>query len=308
MNEASESVSWLHRFAALVACSTFGLIVAGALVTSMGAGLSVPDWPTAFGSFHFPHMVHGVQFEFTHRLIAGSVGLLTVALAVWLSFSKSPRYVKRLGWIAVLAVVAQAVLGGVGVLLDLPVAVTVSHACLAEIFFLLVFSLALFTRTDWRWDVPKTPDVSSPSLRSLAVVTAAAIFVQVVLGALFRYNEFGIAPHIVGGVVVMILVLYVLETALNKFSGVAGLKIAAVLLAVVTGLQFFLGLVAFSMKLNALKATEPMPGMAVMTATHAAVGALVTACALFMVYQAFKYVAPRESGVGVRAASREMTA
>jgi heme a synthase len=218
MNEASESVSWLHRFAALVTCCTFGLIVAGALVTSNQAGLSVPTWPSSFGSFGIPHMVNGVQFEFTHRVIAGAVGLLTVVLAIWLSMSKSRRYVKVLGWIAVAAVVAQAVLGGVGVLLDLPVAVTVSHACLAEIFFLLVFSLALFTRTDWRWDEPKTSDLSSPSLRGLAVVTAAAIFVQVVLGALFRYNEFGIAPHIVGGVVVVILVLYVLETALNKFS------------------------------------------------------------------------------------------
>ncbi len=306
MNEAS--VSWLHRFAAFVACCTFGLIVAGALVTSMGAGLSVPDWPTAFGSFHIPHMVHGVQFEFTHRAIAGSVGLLTVVLAVWLSFSKSPRYVKRLGWIAVLAVVAQAVLGGMGVLFDLPVAITVSHACLAEIFFLIMVSLALFTRTDWHWDAPKTPEVSSPSLRTLTVVTGVVIFCQVVLGALFRYNEFGIAPHIVGAVVVVFLVLYVLETALNKYPGVAGVKVGAVLLAVVTGLQFFLGLLAFSMKLNALKATEPMPGMAVMTATHAAVGALVSACALFMIYQTFKYVAPRTAQVGMPATSREMTA
>jgi heme a synthase len=308
MNEASNPVSWLHRFAAFVACCTFGLIVAGALVTSNGAGLSVPDWPTSFGSFHFPRLVHGVQFEFTHRLIAGTVGLLTVILAVWLSFSKSRRYVKWLGWIAVLTVVAQAILGGVGVLFDLPVAVTVAHASLAEIFFLLTVSLALFTRTDWRWDEPKVPDVSSPALRSLAVWTCAAIFLQVVLGAMFRYQEFGIAPHILGGVVVMILVLWLLETVLNKFSGVAGLKAAAVLLAAVTALQFFLGLFAYSMKLNAEKATEPMPGVAVMTTTHVAIGALVTAASLFVVYQTFKYVAPRESSLGVRAASREMTA
>jgi len=73
-----------HVFAVFTACATFVLIVAGALVTSRDAGLSVPDWPTTFGSIYkMPHMVGGVKFEHGHRMIAEFTGLLTIILAVW---------------------------------------------------------------------------------------------------------------------------------------------------------------------------------------------------------------------------------
>jgi heme a synthase len=308
MDSSRYGVSWLHRFAAFVACMTFGLIIAGALVTSNDAGLSVPDWPTAFGSFRIPRMVGGVKFELTHRMIAGTVGLLTIVLALWLWRSKSQRYVKVLGGLAVLAVIAQAVLGGIGVLFYLPIAVSVGHAFLAQIFFALTVSLALFTRTDWRWDEPKSPNASSPSLRSMAVFTTSAIFVQTVLGALFRHNGFGIAPHILGGVIVTISVLWLLETVFNKYSDAKGLKIPAVLLAEVVGLQFFLGIIAYSMKLNAAGAPQPLPGVVVITTTHVAIGALVVAASLFMTLQTFKYVSPRGAEESVAAETRNVTA
>lgn len=308
MESSHHGVSWLHRFAAFVACMTFGLIVAGAQVTSNDAGLSVPDWPTAFGSFRIPRLVGGVKFEFTHRMIAGTVGLLTIILALWLWRSKSQRHVKFLGGLAVLTVIAQAVLGGIGVLFYLPVAVSVGHAFLAQIFFSLTVSLALFTRTDWRWDEPKAPNVSSPSLRGMAGFTTAAIFLQIALGAAFRHKGFGIAPHFVGGVVVTLAVLWLLETVFNKYSDVKGLKIPAVLLAEVVGLQFFLGIIAYSMKLDAAGAPQPMPGVVMITTTHVAVGALVVAASLFMTFQTFKYVAPDGAEETVGAEGRNVTA
>jgi len=74
----------LHSFAVFTAAATFVLIIAGALVTSNDAGLSVPDWPTSFGSLYkIPHMVGGVRFEHTHRMVAEFVGLLTIVLAIW---------------------------------------------------------------------------------------------------------------------------------------------------------------------------------------------------------------------------------
>lgn len=301
-------VSWLHRFAAFVACMTFGLIIAGALVTSNDAGLSVPDWPTAFGSFRIPPLVGGVKFEFTHRMIAGTVGLLSIALAVWLWHSKSARYVKILGGVSVLVVIAQAVLGGIGVLFYLPKAISIGHATLAQTFFALTVSLALFTRTDWRWDEPKVPDITSPSLRSLAVFTTAAIFLQVVLGAAFRHNEFGIMPHFLGGVVVTISVLWLFETVFNKYSDVKGLKVPAVMLVEIVVLQFFLGIIAYAMKLDAAGAPQPLPGVVIITTTHVAVGALVVASSLFMTYQVFKYVAPRRAERTVAADPRKVTA
>jgi heme a synthase len=117
----------LHRFAVFVAASTLLLIFVGGLVTSTGSGLSVPDWPLSFGRF-FPAMTGGVLYEHGHRMFAGVVALLTVFLAVWLWRSESPARIRLLGALAVAAVVAQAVLGSVTVLLRLPPAVSVGHA------------------------------------------------------------------------------------------------------------------------------------------------------------------------------------
>src|SRR5579863_5826501 len=117
---------WLHRYATLIAFCTFLLVSAGALVTSNDAGLSVPDWPTSFGSFRMPRMVGGVKFEHSHRMIAVTVGSLTILLALWLWRSDERRWVRRLGGLAVLTVIAQAVLGGITVLFFLPAPVSVA--------------------------------------------------------------------------------------------------------------------------------------------------------------------------------------
>src|SRR5256885_5307939 len=193
---------WLARYAAFVAFATFLLIIAGALVTSNDAGLSVPDWPTSFGSFRMPRMVGGVKYEHGHRMIAGSVGLLTIVLALWLWETDERKWVRGVGGNAVLAVVAQAVLGGITVLFYLPAPVSVGHACLAQLFFSITVSLALFTRYDWRWDQPRIEDPRTPSLRRLTAGTTAANFLQLMLGAAFRHNGFGIIPHVIGAAVV----------------------------------------------------------------------------------------------------------
>src|SRR3954471_4617672 len=111
---ASRAPLWHHRYATLVAACTVLLIAAGGMVTSTGSGLSVPDWPTTYGQnmFTFPvsKWVGGIRYEHVHRLIASGVGLLTVALAVWLARRERRRWVRRLGYFALGAVVAQGVL------------------------------------------------------------------------------------------------------------------------------------------------------------------------------------------------------
>jgi cytochrome c oxidase assembly protein subunit 15 len=131
----------VHRFAVATAVATFVLLVAGALVTSNDAGLSVPDWPLSHGSL-MPEMVGGVFYEHSHRLIAATVAILTLILAIWLSRAERRPQVRRLGWTAVGMVLAQALLGGVTVLLYLPVAISVLHACLAQLFFCTVVVIA----------------------------------------------------------------------------------------------------------------------------------------------------------------------
>src|ERR1700674_5643739 len=139
----------LHRFALFTACCTALLIFVGGLVTSTESGLSVPDWPATYGHnmFTFPlsKWVGGIRFEHAHRLIASTVGLLTIVLAVLLARREPRRWVRRLGYLALCAVVAQGVLGGLTVLWLLPTAVSVAHACLAQIFFCLIVAVAVVT-------------------------------------------------------------------------------------------------------------------------------------------------------------------
>jgi cytochrome c oxidase assembly protein subunit 15 len=298
----SENNPWLHRYAIFVAFSTFLLIVAGALVTSNDAGLSVPDWPTSFGSFRMPRMVGGVKFEHGHRMIAGTVGLLTILLALWLWLKDSRRWVKWLGGAAVLAVVAQAVLGGITVLFYLPVAISTSHATLAQIFFCVTCSLAFFTRADWRWDEPKLEDASTPALPHLTAVTTGAILVQLMLGAAFRHSGFGIAPHVVGACVVTLLVAWVVARVLINFSQQTGLLQPAMLLGGLLVVQVFLGIGSYFMKMAARDSPQPLLPVVAVTTTHVAVGALTLVTSLYLACQAHRFLTTRAADVKMASA------
>src|SRR5688572_21261207 len=143
----------LHVFALLVVAATALLIFAGGLVTSTGSGLSVPDWPTTYGwfmlTFPLDKMVGGIFYEHTHRLIASGVGLLIIGLTAWLWRAEPRRWVRRLGYIALAAVITQGILGGITVLWFLPDAISIAHAGLAQLVFCLTISIALFTSPGW---------------------------------------------------------------------------------------------------------------------------------------------------------------
>src|SRR5438093_4090965 len=139
---ASQASRGLHLFACLTGFGTFFLIIAGGLVTSTGSGLAVPDWPLSFGML-FPPMVGGVFYEHGHRMVAGTVATLMLVLAVWLAMREPRPWVRALGFAALGAVILQALLGGMTVLLLLPPAISISHACLAQTFFCLVVTIAL---------------------------------------------------------------------------------------------------------------------------------------------------------------------
>ena len=158
----------LHLYARLVAASTAVLILAGGLVTSTGSGLSVPDWPTTYGwnMFTFPlsKMVGGIRYEHTHRLIASTVGFLMIVLAVWLWRAEPRAWVRRLGYVALGAVITQGILGGITVLFYLPPAVSTAHATLAQTFFCMVVALALFSGRRWVQEPRMALPTRRPSL------------------------------------------------------------------------------------------------------------------------------------------------
>src|SRR3954451_9971873 len=184
----SKSSIWLNRFAWLTAVATLFLICSGGMVTSKGVGLAVPDWPTSFGynMFLFPvsKWIGGIFFEHTHRLIASSVGFLTIILAVWLWFSESRRWVRMLGLTAVVAVILQGVLGGLRVTM-LKDEIGIFHACLAQAFLgLLVFIGVALSRT---WSDSKGR--MAAALAWLPILTTALIYMRLALGATMRHQH-----------------------------------------------------------------------------------------------------------------------
>lgn len=186
---------WLSRYTRLLAFCTLLLIAAGGMVTSTNSGLSVPDWPTTYGRQMFAYplsgMVGGIFYEHGHRLIASTVGMLTIGLVIWLWVAEDRRWVRRLGWLALAAVVAQGVLGGLTVLFGLPDAVSISHAGLAQIFFCLTVTIALVTSRGWRQ--PSAAPVDDPGLRHRMTLLTALVYVQILLGATMRHTGAGLA-------------------------------------------------------------------------------------------------------------------
>jgi cytochrome c oxidase assembly protein subunit 15 len=183
-----------HRYAQFVMLCTVLLIAAGGMVTSTGSGLSVPDWPTTYGwnMFTFPmsKWVGGIRYEHSHRLIASTVGFLTIVLAVWTWKVEPRRWVRRLGFVALGAVVLQGVLGGLTVLFFLPPAISIGHASLAQLFFCLTVAMATVTSPIWRNTVDPVDD---PMLRRIATITTALVYCQIIVGATMRHNDAGLA-------------------------------------------------------------------------------------------------------------------
>ncbi len=192
------STTWLNRFAWFTAFATLLLICSGGMVTSKGVGLAVPDWPTTFGynMFLFPvsKWIGGVLFEHTHRLIASTVGFLTIVLAIWLWRVEDRQAVKTLGLVAVAAVILQGILGGLRVTM-LKDQIGIFHACLAQAFFGLIVLIAIVTTNFWRVGSLNSNALSGRIservllLKRLAITATIMIYVQLALGATMRHQH-----------------------------------------------------------------------------------------------------------------------
>lgn len=185
----------IHRFAVVLACAVVGLIAAGALVTSRGAGLAVPDWPTSYGMLNPPRWweIANVRAEHGHRLIAGTVASATLVLALWMARREPDRRLRRLGWGAVGTVLAQALLGGITVLFLLPTAVSVAHAGLAQIFLCVVVAIAVATSPAWQRPAAADAAAVAVRLRPLATALTVVIYLQILIGAVMRHLGAGLA-------------------------------------------------------------------------------------------------------------------
>jgi cytochrome c oxidase assembly protein subunit 15 len=269
----------LHRYAVFTASCTFVLLIAGALVTSNDAGLSIPDWPLAYGSLT-PPMVGGIRYEFTHRVIATCVGLLTIGLAAWLWKSEERSWVRWLGLAALGGVIAQGILGGMTVRMFQPPPVSAAHATLAQLFFSTVVAIAVFTSAWWNSSLSEIEDPGSPGVRTLVVWTLAAVFLQLILGAAFRHKGFGIIPHLIGAVIVTILIFMTAGAIRRRFADAPALRNCARYLHILIGTQLLLGAGAYWSRLYSARSPQPIGVMVALTVVHTVTGALVLAVTL----------------------------
>lgn len=296
-----KAVRGLHLFAAFLACYVVLLITAGALVKSLEAGLSVPDWPLSYGSLNPPRWweIENVRAEHGHRLIAGSVALMTIALSVWIYRRESRRWVKRLSLAAVAAVLAQALLGGLTVLFFLPTSISVSHAGLAQLFLCMIVTLAMVTSASWPRDAARG---RGTQLLGLAPVTTVAVYVQILLGAVMRHSGAGLAipdfplvfgrlvppklsfpiaihyAHRVWAMVLVILVVATLAQAARRGWRLPGIRIPVLTLGVLVTAQITLG------------AFVVLTEKAVLVNTlHVGVGATVLATSLVLSLNSWRY-------------------
>lgn len=280
---------WLHRYAVLWSFCTLFLVVAGGLVTSNDAGLSVPDWPLSYGKL-MPPMEGNIFYEHGHRMVATTVGMLTIGMAIWLMRAERRRWLKNVGWISLAAVIAQGVLGGMTVIFMLPKPVSIGHACLAQLFFSTTVAIALFTSEGWQQGPQVVDDPGAPPLHWLALAAAACVFVQLGLGASVRHQAIGILPHVFGALVATGMVLWVAVRVLMRHAGHEALRRPALVLLSITFLQVFLGIAAYMSRLATADAPQPMPMMIGFTVAHVAVGALTLASSIVLAIQVFRHV------------------
>src|SRR5437899_12199703 len=282
----------VHRYSVFVVCWTILLLVAGALVTSKDAALSVTDWPKSHGTWvpALSALQGGDFFEFSHRFIAGGLGIFTLLLAVLLLVKDSRAWLRWLGVIAVLGVAAQAVLGGQVVIRLLHYWLPVVHACFAQIVFAAVLGIAVFTSRWWVSELPQLEDTGTPSIHFLAILNAAVIYLQVILGAGFRHKEIPVWPHMAGALLVLGVVIWTAVALRKRFAQSRELSRARILLHAIFGTQFLLGLAAFWSRQSTMDAPQPMPVMVTLTVIHTVVGAILFAFSVLIVLICYRLV------------------
>jgi cytochrome c oxidase assembly protein subunit 15 len=195
----------LAWFTALAGAWVFVLVMLGAFTTSIGAGMVFPDWPLSHGSINPAGWLTDLAMfaEHSHRLSAGVMSLLTVAIAVVMHRRESRPWLRRLAVFAVGLVLAQALVGGLRVLLDHLHIETVNtsvgrmfamaHACLAQIYICTLLALVLPVTRPWVERSASAASGEGVRWRGLSVGCVVLLLVQLAIAAVMRHSFAGLA-------------------------------------------------------------------------------------------------------------------
>ena len=284
--------SGVHKFALFVVAWAVLLLCAGALVTSEDAALAVPDWPLSYGSIT-PPMVGGIAFEHSHRVIAAILGLFIVILSIVLWRKDERPWVKWLGVAAVGGVIVQGILGGLTVLKLLHYWLPVMHACMAQIMFATLVSIAVVTSRWWMADRPQYEDKSTPAIHMVVVLNSAAIFLQIALGAAFRHKYSPVTPHVIWALGVLLVASWTSRQLRRRFSESAEISRARAILHGIVGVQLLLGIAALWTRMRSVDDPQPMPAMVGATVVHTVFGAVLFAASILVVLFCYRLVPRR---------------
>jgi cytochrome c oxidase assembly protein subunit 15 len=242
----------------------------------------VPDWPLSFGQV-FPPMRGLMVWEHGHRLLAGSVAILSVILTLWITFTEKRKWLIGVAWLSVGLVFLQALLGGLTVLLKLPPAISIAHAVLGQTFFGLVVATAFFMSPYYEGARFGAAQLRNARFIRLAVSCLALVFIQLILGATVRHTGHAVIEHIVFAVVVTGHILALAFYAIRRHPAQKNLLRLVIGSAGVLVTQIFLGIGAYALTRLVPDARAPTTAKVLFTAFHQTLGAvllglLVIAC------------------------------
>jgi len=298
-NPTSGASRGVYRFAVFTTSFTILLLMAGALVTNNDAGDSIPTWPLAHNDALFPpHFVGGIRFEYSHRVVAGIVSLLTLALAIWITKVDKRALAKKLGWTAVGLVLAQAALGGFRVLGSDPSASATAHATLGQIFFITLVGITVYLSPWWQSNPPQFEDRGSPRAAAIGSATMGVILAQVLLGAAYRHGVLNIVPHLIGAAVVTFMVIWVARVVKRRFRESRALRKGVVFLHAFFGIQILLGFAAWWAMTRPDDIVQPTGVFVTLTVAHVLGGALLLASSTILMLMCFHLTAPAHRTAG----------
>jgi cytochrome c oxidase assembly protein subunit 15 len=299
------SSPWPHRLAVLLACATFPLLWVGGLVTTYDAGMAVPDWPTTYGHNPLAYPLRtwlggpwDIFIEHAHRLLAGVINVIAVALVVVLWRAEGRPWVRRLGYLAVAGVLVQDLLGGLRVVLDERV-LAQAHACVGPAFFALAALLAAITSSAWG-SARGVPHGRCGKVRGLALLTALLAYLQIVLGSQVRHMPADATPsqfrgavffHLLGAALVAGHSIGLCWRMRRQHAAQRRLRRGADWLAVLVGVQILLGVGAWLVNYGwpsfvprpdvaeGLTVVRGGTGQVLVSTAHVACGSLIVAWA-----------------------------
>jgi cytochrome c oxidase assembly protein subunit 15 len=301
--------NWTFIFVMVAASAVLLLLLTGGLVTTLGAGLAVPDWPTSFGHnmLLFPlskmSIDDGTYYEHAHRLYGMLVGVTGITLAVCMFIWDRRWTVWALGVVILVMICVQGYMGGMRVT-ENSIALAVVHGINGQVIFALTVSLAMMLTHAWKRDPTRqTPGAGLD--RGLSIALLAAVLVQIFMGAMYRHLQAVPEPSIgalmglrhghafLGSTLVIVLALVVSMRAVSANDDIPPVKRAGKALLHTMILQVVLGVAAFLVvPTNPRPVTDAVPLAETMIATaHQVIGAVLLAAVLVNALWAWRMLA-----------------